>query len=90
MSTKLATPISPTVCSIRCFEKPIFNQFIAGWVDDSVFIRRNQESNEDLWSNGGPGGQAGAFTTGRQRGRNAPVPPPPAVKPRTQVSPTTP
>ena len=37
-----------------------------------------------MWSNGGPAGQhqGGAFTTGRSRGR---APPPPAVKPRSQV-----
>ena len=62
-----------------------------GWVDDSVFVRRNQDSNSDeVWSNGGAGQQAGAFTTGRQgrgggAGRSNPPPPPPAVKPRSQV-----
>lgn len=52
----------------------------AGWVDDSVFTRRNPEQDDDVWSNGGshPGG---AFTTGR---RSRPVVPPP-VKPRSQV-----
>jgi len=63
------------------------------WVDDSVFVRRNPDSNsEEVWSNGGAGQQAGAFTTGRQgrggaggAGRSNPPPPPPAVKPRSQV-----
>ena len=57
-----------------------------GWVDDSVFVRRNPEANEEVWSNGGghAGHQAsGAFTTGRSRGRPNPLPP--AVKPRSQV-----
>ena len=70
-------------------ENTIFEIFFTGWVDDSVFIRRNPDSNsEEVWSNGA-GQQAGAFTTGRQgRGggrSNAPPPPPPAVKPRSQV-----
>ena len=65
----------------------------AGWVDDSIFNRRtNPENDEEMWkSNGSPasgGHQGGAFTTGRSRGPrqgNVPVPPPPAVKPRSQV-----
>ena len=57
---------------------------ITGWVDDSVFTRRNQENDEEVWSNGGSGSHTGgAFTTGRQRAR--PQPPAPPVKPRSQV-----
>ena len=64
-----------------------------GWGDDSIFNRRtNPENDEEMWkSNGSPasgGHQGGAFTTGRSRGPrpgNVPVPPPPAVKPRSQV-----
>ena len=65
--------------------------YFTGWVDDSVFVRRNPDSNsEEVWSNGGAGQQAGAFTTGRQgrgggAGRSNPPPPPPAIKPRSQV-----
>ena len=60
-------------------------QLITGWVDDSVFTRRNQENDEEVWSNGGSGSHtgSGAFTTGRQRAR--PQPPAPPVKPRSQV-----
>ena len=57
---------------------------LSGWVDDSIFTRRNPENDEEMWSNGSPAG-GGAFTTGRSRGRTNAPPPPPAVKPRSQV-----
>ena len=61
-------------------------KLFSGWVDDSIFTRRNPENDEEVWSNGGSTGSGhpgGAFTTGRQRAR--PQPPAPPVKPRSQV-----